>query len=508
MADVALSAQLQQWTFDKSRPERADSSASSPRLDQAENETLQTGIADAAAIEASASPDAKDTITLQECYLSSEEDLSPIEGDSSDSEIDDDVVSIHDGENTQARKMSMARFEKGKSLAVTVSYMSAGRPKVIDLASVGSPTRDTPQRSASLAELPVAAINRLKHLGQNSRMSLAVTPSSTRPVSPACIPEVRRPSTSSGRSSLAVDPSVNRPVSPGCIPEVRRPSTASRLSIAVSSSNSRPVSPGCVPEVRRPSTGHHFSHNNSSLRVSDSSSFTNSSSSRSSSPVVSERSRPASVAAYRPAMQGRSSLFISSNSNATQSRPFAPMSPISPDYAPSFLSSDPYENSTTSAASPIIKSSPHRRLRSISRKLALAKIAITPSTKKWDTRVNGRPNQMPPTPSTPYTPTTPQTAPPTGFAPPNRLRRNSRFSRPSSVRGPSPENIPAMPTNPAPTNYPVQKLVPRGANEREPTLELPPFPDSDSADFDPVASVKSKKIRKRKSLMDLLLDGA
>jgi hypothetical protein len=67
-----------------------------------------------------------------------------------------------------------------------------------------------------------------------------------------------------------------------------------------------------------------------------------------------------------------------------------------------------------------------------------------------------------------------------------------------------------------------QRLVARGANEREPILELPPCPDEmpdrnaprTAVDLPgPVASLKSsslgqsqKKIRKRKSLMDLILD--
>jgi hypothetical protein len=45
------------------------------------------------------------------------------------------------------------------------------------------------------------------------------------------------------------------------------------------------------------------------------------------------------------------------------------------------------------------------------------------------------------------------------------------------------------------------RMVARGANEREPTLVLPPFTDMD---VNPMASVKSGKLRKRKSLMELL----
>jgi hypothetical protein len=52
----------------------------------------------------------------------------------------------------------------------------------------------------------------------------------------------------------------------------------------------------------------------------------------------------------------------------------------------------------------------------------------------------------------------------------------------------------------------VPKLVPRGADEREPILELPDFPDDLDAPPtpDPVVGLKKKTVRKRKSLMDLL----
>lgn len=244
-------------------------------------------------------------------------------------------------------------------------------------------------------------------------------------------------------------------------------------------------------------------------------------------------------------MPARSSLYPSAATVPTQSRPFPPLTPLSPN-PPSFLSSDPYENSTTSAASPIIKNTPHKRLRSISQKLSLAKIAISkPSNKKWDSRIDGKHGantQVPPTPATPYTPLTPMTAPPFPTStisatvidrPPtaststtNRLRRNSRFSRPGSIRGPSPDiSIPAVPKTPLlprtssmpPQPQPTQtsqssqssrpKLVARGASEREPMLELPPFPDEMMdmpSSLGGAGSVKARKVRKRKSLMDIL----
>lgn len=454
MADAAVSAQLQQWTFEKPTavvtPDRSGSAASSPDLYN-NDETLRI---DAAAVDASSNRDPSECPSLHERYLSSEEDLSPMEEADSDSEYE-----YHDGEDAEivdiqkqplsARNLPIARIgiEKRCGLAVTVSYASVGRPKVIDLVTAASPiVRDTTQRSASLAQLPIAAINKLQIAEQPVRHSFV-------------------PTTATTHSSRSTSPATSS---------------------------------------RRPSIGHApFSHNSSALRITDSSSSSTSSltgsSAPSTSPALADESyrRPVTAAP-------RSSLYITSTASA--SPVFPPLSPQSP--APhAFLSSDPYENVTTSAASPIIKETTHKRLRSISMKLSLAKIAITPSTKKWDSRINGRPGQMPPTPSTPFSPTTPMTAPATGSfsSPKTRLRRASRISRPTSIRGPSPE-LPPLPT-PTRQDSPrksVQRLVPRGADEREPMLELPPFPDDDSPATDPMGSLNGKRLRKRKSLMDLL----
>ncbi|KAF2734625.1 hypothetical protein EJ04DRAFT_230729 [Polyplosphaeria fusca] len=442
MVDVAVSSQLQQWTFEKPalvRPQRSDSSASSPDLSH-NDETLRI---DPATVDVPTSPISKETLSLHERYLSSEEDLSPMEG-GFESDFEDDA-SIHQAETHyfSARKMSISRVEKGKSfdLAVMVSYVSAGRPKMIDLATVGSPVFETSQRSASLAQLPMAAISRLRKADQASRHSFIEPPST-------------------------------------------------------SSATSRSISP--ASSARRPSLGHlPYSHASSDLQTS---------------PSASETSIRPTSAAPQSVPPTRSSLYIvSSAGNASPNVPFPPLTPLSPDHsAPhSFLSSDPYENATTSAASPIIKSGPHKRLRSISQKLSLAKIAITPVTKKWDSRINGRPantTTMPPTPATPFSPATPTS---TFSSPKIRLRRSSKASRPSSVRGPSPEVPPVPILNPAPR--PKQqgnaRLVPRGADERAPILELPPCPDEAGAGAGAAAdggSVKAKKVRKRKSLMDLL----
>lgn len=489
MADVAaVSTQLEQWSFEKlasTRPERSASTASSPDLSHHEPETLRIH---AAAVHAPTAIESKDASTFQQRYLSSEEDLSPMDGNSTDDDDDDydSDVSIHEATATpatpsffRARTMSISRRDKVKSgdMAVTVSYVSAGRPKMIQLAQ--SPVTEAPQRSSSLAQLPISAISKLRQQDLRTR-SLIIGPSTLRSESPAPSEDSRRPSIGSAR------------------PYQHSNKSAMLLSDSGSQSSLHSIGGSSTP--------------------------------RSSSPSVSEKSipytRPVSSAAnFAP----RSSLYVvssartntsSSSSTKNPLAPFPPLTPQSPE-PHAFLSSDPYENSTTSAASPIIKQSPHKRLRSISQKLSLARIAIAPS-KKYDARINGAKTpsgNMPPTPSTPYTPLTPQTAPlPTSSssssAPMNKLRRNSRMlssssSRPGTARGPSPDiPVPPMPvrsftsvsTSPQKSALRASKMVARGADEREPILELPPCPSEDAG----VASLKTRRIRKRKSLMDLL----
>ncbi|KAF2685261.1 hypothetical protein K458DRAFT_442393 [Lentithecium fluviatile CBS 122367] len=445
MADVQVSSQLQQWSFEKpaiTRPDRSSSAASSPDLSHHEPETLRI---DAAAVQAAQKMVATERGSFHERYLSSEEDLSPMDGNSSE-DYDSDVE-IHEVKQCfQARKMSVSKWENGKScdMAVTVSYVVAGRPKVIDLAALGSPIRDAAQRPASMQQPPITTTDVKR---KNARHTMMPSTSTTRSNSPV----------------ISVDS--------------RRPSTA-----------------------RSP-----YSHSNkSALNLSDSASYTGST--RSSSPSVSEKStstRPASAAASLHPLPRRSSLYLVSSASRTPTMgPMPPLTPQSPE-PHAFLSSDPYESSTVGAASPIIKSGPHKRLRSISQRLSLAKIAITPSTRKWDSRINGKPGNMPLTPASPYSPMTPQTAPPTASTSPlKKLQRNSRMmTRPPTRNGSSSEmpNVTIMPAPPT-RRFASERMVARGANEREPPVELPPFPDDATGQ----SSIKSRKIRKRKSLMDLL----
>ena len=475
MVDAIASTQLPQWNYEKptltTRPDRSgsDSSASSPNLCNDDHETLRLDTAAAQTIK-------KGSISLQDRYMSSEEDLSPACEDSgSESEYDYDDVVIEDltKQCHSAKRMSMSRWNQGKSCdtAVKVSYAFVGRPKVVEL-NLGSPVLERPmlqQRSASLANLPATAMSRLQKADQMQRHSLNVVPVSKRPVSPL----------------------------------------------------TRPISPLADIELRRPSTSYSPSSKTSTLNLGDltstASSIETAPSSRSASPVVTAPARPAS-ATPESSSSRRPSVYVpagvrpelqriqTTQPHFRHSHQMAPPTPMSPA-THAFLNTDPFAKPAPNTAIPANKPSTHKRLRSISMKLSLARIAITPSSSKRNANN---------TPASPYTPLTPQTAPieaTSGFSSPmpNKLRRASTILRPKSrggetSRGPSPETVrPPVPVlNRASTMGLPQrqsKMVARGANEREPTLVLPPFTD---ADINPMASVKGGKLRKRKSLMDLL----
>ena len=475
MANAIVSTHLPQWNFEKptitTRTERSgsDSSASSPNLCNDDHDTLRL---DTAATQ----PIKKGSISLQDRYMSSEEDLSPACEDSgSESEYDYDDAVIEDltQQCHSAKRMSMSRWNQGKSCdtAVKVSYAFVGRPKVVEL-NLGSPVLERPmmtQRSASLANLPETAMSKLQKADQVQRHSLNVMPVSKRPVSPL----------------------------------------------------TRPISPLAPIEPRRPSTSYSPSSKTSTLNLSDlastASSINTAPSSRSASPAVAAPVRPAS-ATPEVASSRRSSVYVCTGARpelqriqTTQtqfrhSHQIAPPTPMSPA-THAFLNTDPFAKPAANTTIPANKPSSHKRLRSISMKLSLARIAINPSSSKKNTNNN---------PASPYTPLTPQTAPieaTSGFSSPfpNKLRRASTILRPKSrggedSRGPSPDMAPPpVPVlnraNTMGVSQRQPKMIARGANEREPTLVLPPFTDMDD---NHAASVKSAKLRKRKSLMDLL----
>ncbi|KAF3009643.1 hypothetical protein E8E13_007641 [Curvularia kusanoi] len=479
MATAIVSTQLPRWNYEKptinTRTDRSgsDSSASSPNLCNDDHETLRLNTT-------ATQPIKKGSIVLQERYMSSEEDLSPAcEDSASESEYDYDDAVIEDltAQCHSAKRMSVSRWNQGKSCdtAVKVSYAFVGRPKVVEL-NLGSPVLDRPmltQRSASLANLPATALKDLQKADMMQRHSLNVVP---------------------------VSKNIGSPLA-------------------------RPISPLAVIEPRRPSTSYSPSSKTSTLNLGDLTSTASSTetapTSRSASPVIAAPIRPSSATpeASRPmtASSRRSSVYVptgarpelqrikTTQTHFRHSHQIAPPTPMSPA-THAFLNTDPFAKAPASnTAIPANKPSTHKRLRSISMKLSLARIAITPSSKK-----NGN------VPASPYTPLTPQTAPfeaPSGFSSPmpNKLRRASTILRPKSrgaedSRGPSPDMLPPpipvlnrSSTMGLPQRH--SKMVARGANEREPTLILPPFLDMDA---NPVASVKSGKLRKRKSLMDLL----
>lgn len=408
--------------------------------------------------------------------MSSEEDLSPACEDSgSESEYDYDDVVIEDltKQCHSAKRMSMSRWNQGKSCdtAVKVSYAFVGRPKVVEL-NLGSPVLERPmlqQRSASLANLPATALSKLQKADQVQRHSLNVVPVLKCPVSP-----------------------LSRPISPLAIVEPRRPSTSCSPSSKTSSFNLGDL-------------------------TSAASSIDTAPSSRSASPAITAPIRPASATPETASSSRRSSVYVptgarpelqriqTTQSHFRHSHQMAPPTPRSPA-THAFLNTDPFAKPASNTAIPANKPSTHRRLRSISMKLSLARIAITPSSSKKNAN----------NPASPYTPLTPQTAPieaTSGFTSPmpNKLRRASTILRPKSrggevSRGQSPEMAPPpIPVlNRASTMGLPQRnsrMVARGANEREPTLVLPPFAEMD---INPMASVKTGKLRKRKSLMDLL----
>lgn len=380
---------------------------------------------------------------FHERYNSSEEDLTT-GGSDSESEYDYDDVVVHDP-------------------AKECKYAFAGRPKVVELEFSRFPMErpSMQQRSASLANIPVTPIHLLQKSNKAQRQSMTLN----------------------AFSSMA-------------------------------SPAPRSVSPAANVEFRRPSTSHSpVTQNHSSLQqiesASTSSSFKTAPSSRSISPAASEPAPGPYLSSSRSSVyvptQSRLNLTkINTSQSSYRHSQFAPLTPQSP--ALSFLSSDPYENASNNSSSPIIKKPAHRRLRSISMKLALAKIAITPAKKPYDARLNGT------APSTPLTPGPPQTAPlerPASFASPNKLRRASTILRPKSRQDETNRFSIQAAAPPVPQLVPsimqqqrLSRMVARGANEREPTLVLPTCPTV--SDDDGRSSVKSRALRKRKSLMDFM----
>ncbi|KAJ9639854.1 hypothetical protein H2199_006087 [Coniosporium tulheliwenetii] len=154
---------------------------------------------------------------------------------------------------------------------------------------------------------------------------------------------------------------------------------------------------------------------------------------------------------------------------------------------PSFLSSDPFPS--IHEADPAAKPS-HSRLRSLSRVFSTARMAVSSSKKGTDNR-NSTPN-----PSRPSTPTAPALPP-----------RRPSMTRPQTAGAGARASVMLPLTTPAdnasewdkPRSKP--KMVARGAAERAPTIELPPFPDEED---DKEVEFKRRRLGRRKSFLGLI----
>jgi len=455
MVDVAapLPANFQQWTFEKEsiRPTRSDSAATTPDLDF--NGSLRIEPASTASAMDSNEP------FLQRRYLSSEEDLSPLEGD--DDDLEDDKLSIHNGDDAVVESIEKATIitaqaapAKAVGLAISIAYKSAGRPKVIELASPIIKERE--RKTMSMAPQPSSSMLLDSSSSASSRSSLLKLITSVENTNTKAVEPETRPSTS----------------------------TASSFSIEAPPRSSMSTTSSSATEeyLKRPQVSRFESL-----------------------PVNKVR---------------RSSMFVASNNYSPMS-PNRPAVVASPVLNPSFLSTDPFASDSRSAASPIIKPPQHKRLRSISRTLSLAKIAVMPNKKneaKKDVPQSPQtPMSAPPVPSTSYqarrvssrpmnermaSPEVPMSAGLVENRSSLRIRPTSKHSSIASFGQSDFVETPRSAVRPSTG----RKLIARGADEREPTLELPPFPlDADMSDFGSDSrSVTKQRLKKRKSLLSFV----
>ncbi|KAF2801581.1 uncharacterized protein BDZ99DRAFT_469576 [Mytilinidion resinicola] len=446
MVDVQVPAQLQQWTFEKAaaRPDRSDSAATSPDL----YDTEAVRIPPTAAAQ---SPDESDRPEsfYQDRYLSSEEDLSPME----DSYDEDDDVAIEGGDYVSAKTVAMPGSHKAKAcdMAVVVSYVSAGRPKIVNMTTLSPPVRQRSGRSASLVDL--SAVFKANLADQTPRFSLSAgTPSKTL-YNPAAGPPPRKSFT----------------------PEL------SALRISTSPPSPRSSMPSSVGSLHRPKTAR------------------------------------ATSSQFSQASRGSVQIPTTLASHPSISSP-STTSPYTPQ-TPSFLNSDPFATDSTCAASPIIKNAPHKRLRSLSRGLSLAKHAVLPTYKKAEPRDRVRVSggwgiigESPVTPRTPITPMTPVSAGPKApiVSPKKGMKlvaRGANEREPVFELPPSTRELEVEEERERAREERVRqlkmKLVPRGANERAPPLALPPCPDSDRESISSASDkMPARRLKKRRSLMD------
>lgn len=542
MVDVRISPNIPQWAVEKSlnRSHHNESPASTPDLDDQDRIRLTRS-------STMPLPSLEPPSMLQDRYLSSEEDLSPTVSDSAEQFDDDDVVEIVEATTI----LSPASTAQPCKVAKAVSYVSAGRAKVVDMAET-HPSRERTfsvpavANAVPILKSPVPRMSRMslgnykapatadrpslpKHSvshdarSASSPLVIAVPPKSERRKS--SMPSRERPSLS--RSPLSYDPASAPPMPP-------TGSLRSSAKVARHYSMAATPSPS-IYNSDRPQLLRSTTDLRSTLAPSPPPLPTRSQSTepgptspmleRPSIPVDHELRRPSSVRSsysQSPHSKRASAVHVRQRSGSIQLPPFAPTaSPLTPD-TPTFLNTDPFakkeEDKTQENGKPA-----HRRLRSISRTLSLAKIALVPQNKRGSTwgKSKGKSDKnnrdsmdllspispmthpkesfltvssplapnMPPTPVTPGTsiPPTPSTA---VFSPrtSSRMSSNTIEDEKEAERPPRTSSLAQRP-----------RLVARGADEREPPLKLPPFPDMD----DEVRIPGRRRLTKRKSMLGL-----
>lgn len=531
----------EQWTVEKSynRSHHNESPSSTSDLDDADRIRLTRSTT-------MPLPSLEAPSMLQDRYLSSEEDLSPTVSDSAersdDNDSDDDDNDDVAVEIVEATTIVPPATAANGKLARAVSYVSAGRAKVVNM----SETQSMRERTFSVPAVASAVPILKSPVPRMSRMSFGTykAPATTIPeasiyhtISPVTIPprsERRKSSMPSrerpsiSRSPLSYDPSTAPPLPPaGSLRSSAK--VARHYSLAAPPSHNfynsdRPKLLRSTTDVR------------ATLAPSPPPLPARSHSTEPASPILerppvladAELRRPSSVrSSYSPQSKRASVLHSRQRSGSIQLPAFAPatapLTPLTPD-TPNFLNIDPFakkeENKTEDTGKPA-----HRRLRSISRTLSLARIALVPQNKRGSTwgKSKGKADKnhrdsmdvaspispmtqcnvakdgyfpmpsplapnMPPTPITPGTPipTTPNTA---VFSP----RTSSRLSN----NTPEEDEVQFPPRTSSLAARP--RLVARAADEREPTFQLPPFPDAD----DDVRMPGRRRLTKRKSLLGI-----
>ncbi|KAL0259126.1 hypothetical protein SLS55_006631 [Diplodia seriata] len=538
MVDV----RMPQWTVDKSyNRSQNNSPASTPELDDQDRIRLaRSQTMPLPALEPSSS-------MLQDRYLSSEEDLSPNASDSTDQSDDDD-----DDDELEVEIVEAAVITPPAKLAKAVSYVSAGRAKVVDM-DEAQPARERTfsvpavANAVPILKSPVPRMSRMSFGNYKPAVietqpplpthssSFAVQSACSSPAIPArserrksSMPARERPSIS--RSPLSFDPASAPPV-PDCGSLRSSVKVARHYSMAAAPSGG--IFSGDRPKLLRSTTDLRATLAPSPPPLPARSQSTEPEPispmlEKPSIPLDFDLRRPSSArSSYSPGSKRVSALHARQRSGSIQLPPFAPnaaspltpLTPLTPQ-TPNFLNTDPFakkeEDKTEDNSRPA-----HRRLRSISRTLSLAKIALNPQGRRGSTWGKNKvktdkvhrdsmdlqspispmtqtkesflsvssplaPN-MPPTPVTPgmQMPPTPNTA---VFSPRTSSRMSNNAAEDEFERPPRTSSLGNRP-----------RLVPRPADEREPAVRLPPFPDAD----DEMRIPGRRRLTKRKSMLGL-----